>query len=319
MPTPQFVHTPLPLVILYLPATHIEHTPPFGPVNPALQVQTEALLPPDTEYEPTPQSVHETLPLVVLYLPATQPEHTPPSGPVNPALQVQEATAVLDTAELEFVGQFTQVEVEVAPTTTEYEPTPQSVHATLPLVVLYLPATHIEHIPPFGPVNPALQVQAAIAELDTAEFEFTGHAKHTDDVLAPTVAENVPSPQSVHASLPLVVLYLPATHVEQEPTSGPVLPALHPGTSHPFTDDVPLLEFVPTGHDKHTDDAVAANTVEYVPTPQFLQKVFLPPGEFISSILSVFLYLPARQAVHGPPSEPVYPKLHIQFVTTVLE
>jgi hypothetical protein len=38
-------------------------------------------------------------------------------------------------------------------------------------------------------VNPALQIQAAIAELDAAELEFAGHAKHTSDVLAPTVSE----------------------------------------------------------------------------------------------------------------------------------
>jgi hypothetical protein len=38
-------------------------------------------------------------------------------------------------------------------------------------------------------VNPTLQVQAAMTELDAAELEFVGHAKHTPNVLAPTVAE----------------------------------------------------------------------------------------------------------------------------------
>ncbi len=97
--------------------------------------------------------------------------------------------AELDTAELEFAGHDTQTAEAVDPTAIEYEPTPQSVHATLPLVVLYLPATQVEHTPPSGPVNPALQVQAAMAELDTTEFEFVGHAKHTPNVLAPTVVE----------------------------------------------------------------------------------------------------------------------------------
>ncbi len=137
----------------------------------------------------TPQSVHVTLPLVVLYLPATHPEHIPPSGPVNPALQVQAAMTELDSAELEFAGHDTQTVEAVAPTATKYEPTPQSVHATLPLVVLYFPVIQVEHTPPSGPVNPALHVQAEMTELDTTEFESVGHTKHTDEALAPTVSE----------------------------------------------------------------------------------------------------------------------------------
>ena len=80
--------------------------------------------------------MHTELPLVVLYLPATQAVQTPPSGPVNPVLQVQAAMTELDAAELEFAGHDTQTAEAVAPTATEYEPTPQSVHATLPLLVL---------------------------------------------------------------------------------------------------------------------------------------------------------------------------------------
>ena len=38
----------------------------------------------------------------------------------------------------------------------EYLPVPQSVHATLPVVVLYLPAAHAVQ-EPAGPVNPASQ------------------------------------------------------------------------------------------------------------------------------------------------------------------
>jgi hypothetical protein len=108
---------------------------------------------------------------------------------VNPALQVQAVMTELDAAELEFVGHVKHTDDVLAPTVVEYVPTPQSVHATLPLVVLYLPATQVEHTPPSGPVNPTLQVQAAMTELDAAELEFVGHAKHTPNVLAPTVAE----------------------------------------------------------------------------------------------------------------------------------
>jgi hypothetical protein len=40
---PQSVHVALPLVVLYFPATQAVHGPPSGPVNPALQVGTQAL------------------------------------------------------------------------------------------------------------------------------------------------------------------------------------------------------------------------------------------------------------------------------------
>jgi hypothetical protein len=108
---------------------------------------------------------------------------------VNPALHVQAAMTELDAAELEFVGHVKHTDDVLAPTVVEYVPTPQSVHAALPLVVLYLPATQVEHTPPSGPVNPALHVQATMTELDAPEFVFAGHAKHTPDVVAPTVAE----------------------------------------------------------------------------------------------------------------------------------
>ena len=43
VPAPQSVHAALPLVVLYFPATQAVHRPPSGPVNPALQVETQAL------------------------------------------------------------------------------------------------------------------------------------------------------------------------------------------------------------------------------------------------------------------------------------
>jgi hypothetical protein len=56
-------------------------------------------------------------------------------------------------------GQFTQVESVVAPNTDEYVSAAQSVHAPLPVITLYLPATHKAHVSPSGPVDPALHVQ----------------------------------------------------------------------------------------------------------------------------------------------------------------
>ena len=105
----------------------------------------------------------------------------------------------------------------VAPVTADHVPAAQSVHAAMPVLILYLPATHAEHVAPFAPVNPALHVQAVITVLETGAFAFAGHAEHVDDVLAPTAPENVAVPQSVHASLPALLLYLPATQAEHTP------------------------------------------------------------------------------------------------------
>ena len=206
VPVPQSVHATLPALALYFPATQPEHTPPSGPVNPALQVQAvtvtlpdgelelsghtehvpEVLAPITSEYVPVPQSVHATLPLLVLYFPATHPVHTPPFGPDDPALQVH---TVLDAAELELAGHAIQVDETVAPTVTEYVPLEQSKQAVDPLTSLYLPATHAVHVPPFAPVYPALHEHAVMTELELGAFAFRGQAKHTPDVLAPSVAE----------------------------------------------------------------------------------------------------------------------------------
>ena len=48
-------------------------------------------------------------------------------------------------------------------------------HATLPLMILYVPAPHAAHVPPFGPVYPALQTQAATAVLKAGDMLLAGH------------------------------------------------------------------------------------------------------------------------------------------------
>ena len=114
-----------------------------------------------------------------------------------------------------------------APTAVEYVPIWQSSHVLDPANSLYFPATHRKHVPPSGPVEPALQVQAVETELPKSEFEYAGHVKHVDTWLAPRDAEYVPMSQSTHAVDPASALYLPATHSEHGPASGPVYPALH--------------------------------------------------------------------------------------------
>ena len=86
VPATQLMHAALPVTSLYMPAAHGEHTPPFTPVYPALQVQSataslelgELELPGHVtqvaaavaadvaEYVPAPQDVHPALPLAIL-------------------------------------------------------------------------------------------------------------------------------------------------------------------------------------------------------------------------------------------------------------
>ncbi len=52
--------------------------------------------------------------------------------------------------------------------------------------------------------------------------EFDGHAIQVAASVAPVVVEYTPAPQFVHNALPVPIVYLPATHAEHTPPSGPV-------------------------------------------------------------------------------------------------
>jgi hypothetical protein len=177
--------------LLNILAAHATQAPPFGPVNPALHVHaaTAALAlgefefaaharhavasfaPVLAQYVPASQSVHTALPFVALYFPATQAvQNELPSGPVNPALHLQSVMAELPLTDQEFDAHVTHVDTSVARTLVEKVPGKQSVHGALPVAVLYFPVTQPLHTPPFGPVNPALHVQAASAELAAGEL-----------------------------------------------------------------------------------------------------------------------------------------------------
>jgi hypothetical protein len=191
----------------YLPASHTVHGPPLGPIDPVLQVQlVKAALPAGelefdgqarhveladaptaVEYVPAPQSVQVAVPDNSLYFPGTHATHTSPFGPVDPVLQVQLVKAVLPAGELEFDGQAMHVKLGDA--------------VAVPVNTLYVPATHAElltaHGPPFGPVDPVLQVQLVKAALPAGELAFDGQALHVELAAAPTAVEYVPAPQSV--------------------------------------------------------------------------------------------------------------------------
>ena len=96
---------------------------------------------------------------------------------------------------------------QVVPPNGEARLPVQAMHAAEPLVFLNVCLAHTVHAPPFGPVYPASQMQLVKRVLAAAEFELTGHA--------------------VQAALPVTVLYLPATHAKQGSPLCPVYPALH--------------------------------------------------------------------------------------------
>ncbi len=315
VPTPQDVHPALPLAILYVPAIHDEQTPPSGPEDPALQVQSAmaslelgelelpghvrqaaAVAPVEVEYVPTPQDVQAALPLAILYVPAAHGEHAPPFRPVNPALQAQAAAAVLRLAESESPGHVTQVAAAVAPVEAEYVPAPQDVHPALPLAILYVPAIHDEHTPPSGPVYPALQVQSATASLELGELELSGHVTQVAAAVAAVTPEYVPAPHGVQAALPLAILYVPAIHDEHTPPSGPVNPALQVSGTHgpPFGPLYPVLQ-------------VQAVTAELV-----VGELELPGHVWQAALPIAILYVPTPHGEQTPPFGPVYPAVQLQ-------
>jgi hypothetical protein len=164
---------------------------------------------------------------------------------VYPALHAQAATAELKLGESELPGHARQVDSAVAAVETEYVPTPQLLQAALPLAILYVPAAHVEHTPPSGPVDPALQVQSAMASLELGELELPGHVTQAAAAVAPVESEYVPTPQDVHPALPLAILYIPTPHIKHGPPSGPVYPALQVQSA---TASLAMGELVNTGH-----------------------------------------------------------------------
>ena len=61
------------------------------------------------------------------------------------------------------------------------------------------------------------EVQLVKTALPVGEVELDGQVRHVDLPEAPTAVEYVPAPQSIQATDPVDVLYLPATHAVQYP------------------------------------------------------------------------------------------------------
>jgi len=75
----------------------------------------------------------------------------------------------------------------VAPSSIEYLPVPQSLHAASPIAILYFPATQLKQVPTL-PVLPATQMQSVCSSLAAGALEFAGQSSHAFD-MAPTTVE----------------------------------------------------------------------------------------------------------------------------------
>ena len=115
--------------------------------------------------------------------------------------------------------QSTQELAIVAPVVVRYFPAPQGVQAWFPCIFLYFPSSHAIHVPPFGPVNPRLQIQTTNSILPPGDTEPDGQFVHAPTPVAPTIVEYELMPQSIHVlgeEATKVVEYLPAVHSTQE-------------------------------------------------------------------------------------------------------
>jgi len=354
----QVVHGALPFTVLYVPSLQAVHVLALGPVKPGLQIQAVMAelelgevepvgqfvhtVAPATEYDPAVQVVHDALPVIFLYFPVTHATHEPPFGPLKPALQAQAAIAELETGEIELEGQLEHVDtpaaeyfpvaqaVHTAEPAMENDPAVQVVHDALPVMSLYFPSTHATHEPPFGPLKPVLQAQAATAELETGEIELEGQLEHVDT----PAAEYFPAPQAVHTAepamekdpavqvvhdaLPVMSLYFPSTHATHEPPFGPEKPVLQ---AQAAIAELETGEIELEGQFEHVPTPAA----EYFPAPQAVHTVEPatekdPAVQVVHDALPVvFLYAPPEHATHEPPFGPEKPALQMQAAIAELE
>ena len=126
------------------------HEPPFSPVYPGLHSQAVLAILPAAEVEFDGQSEHSAGPSMALYLPRAQSTQSLFDAD-EPALQEQEIASAVTK---ELAGHASQL--------------------ADPFPVLYVPAPHFKHVPPFSPVYPALHSQAVITMLPGGDIEEEG-------------------------------------------------------------------------------------------------------------------------------------------------
>jgi len=148
--------------------------------------------------------VQASAPVLVLYVPASHAVHaTPFVSAVCPTSQMQSERASLPAGELVPAGH-------------------KEMHAPVPMVVLYVPASHAVHVIPFeSAVYPTTQMQSERASLPAGEVVHVGHAEAQDP--DPVLVVYVPPRHKVQFPAPVLVLYVPASHAVQATPSEPAV------------------------------------------------------------------------------------------------
>jgi len=100
----------------------------------------------------------------------------------------------------------------------------QSIQEEFPILSLYLPASHVTHGSPSGPVVPVSHLQSDFIVLELFEDDFSGHSSHSDSRFAPRTDEYLPAGHETHVVFPIKILYFPGIHSSQDPPLGPVVP-----------------------------------------------------------------------------------------------
>jgi hypothetical protein len=261
-------------------------------------VQFEVACASAVEYSFTLQFVHVPMPTAVLYVPATHATHASPSvDPEYPALHEQLVSTVLAPTENVFAGQSRHMLEAVAAGSVPYLPAAQSMHASLPRSQLYVPGGHAVHprsvvfvvsAVAFGAgAYPALQLQnetdslpaptvlesgghTVQAEAPAAACVWMAHVTHVAALAAASVGDAVPAAQDVQASVPFVVLYLPA--VQPRHASSPVYPSPHRQSA---VLPLPSGAYELAGHGLHCVIDVAPSVSWYVSAGQRTHSLLL--------------------------------------------
>jgi hypothetical protein len=231
---------------------------------------------------------------------------------------VQCVTAEDPAGELESDGQVMHVEIDVALTPVEYVDALQSMQsdsASLLSVLRYVPGGQLRHVVTDG-------------EPWMTEYLPAAHAMQSDSSSLLSVSRYFPGGQSRHVETddePLMTEYLPAAHAVQlaDPVDSLCFPATHAVHVSPLETVKPALQaqFVKTvlpagelefdGHVVQVEVADALTAAEYVPAPHLVHTVAAVAVEYVPDPQSVqladpvdVLTVPAKHAVHEPPSDP---------------
>jgi hypothetical protein len=127
-----------------------------------------------------------------------------------------------------------------------------------------------------------------------------------------------PSGQAMHSAEPVAALYVPASHAEQGPPSGPLYPALHWQAvfsvlplsevlfaAHGVQSPAPVAAYFPATHATQDDSLAWPAIDEYLPAVQDVQVATL-----CAPITAE--YFPAEQGVHSPaPVAEYFPAAHV--------